>query len=215
MSNLLISLDPSFTRTGICIINFETKEIYFETASCKIGEKQFVNVVKAAQSVVSQLASIFSKYGNEFDLISEEPLPCSSMSSALYALDTLIYNTFESHIIKTYNPATLCSKIHGHKYDKKDSQELTEKYISELSKKGYKIASLIGSKRKITHDNAEAFLYAHLYLYNSGHADFQFNNSEEISKRKLRQLELKRREKLLLCNNEDLINGSKRMEETK
>lgn len=71
MNNILISLDPSFTRTGICIINLKTKEIYFETASCKIGEKQFVNVVKAAQSVVSQLANIFSKYGNEFDLISE------------------------------------------------------------------------------------------------------------------------------------------------
>lgn len=198
MNNILISLDPSFTRTGICIINFETKEIYFETASCKIGEKQFVNVVKAAQSVVSQLASIFSKYGNEFDLISEEPLPVSSMSSALYALDTLIYNTFESHIIKTYNPSTLCSKIHGHKYDKKDSQELTEKYLNKLISCGYTIKSIFGTKKKIPHDCCEALLYAHLFLHDNGHCDFQFDNSEEIKAYKLRKKELKKKEKELL-----------------
>lgn len=198
MNNILISLDPSFTRTGICIINFETKEIYFETASCKIGEKQFVNVVKAAQSVVSQLASIFSKYGNEFDLISEEPLPVSSMSSALYALDTLIYNTFESHIVKTYNPSTLCSKIHGHKYDKKDSQELTEKYLNKLISCGYKIKSIFGTKKKLPHDCAEALLYAHLFLHDNGHCDFQFDNSEEIKAYKLRKKELKKKEKELL-----------------
>lgn len=198
MNNILISLDPSFTRTGICIINLETKEIYFETASCKIGEKQFVNVVKAAQSVVSQLKNIFLKYGNEFDLISEEPLPVSSMSSALYALDTLIYNTFESHIIKTYNPSTLCSKIHGHKYDKKDSQELTEKYLNKLSSCGYTVKSVLGTKKKIPHDCCEALLYAHLFLHDSGHCDFQFDNSEEIKAYKLRKKELKKKEKELL-----------------
>ena len=198
MNNILISLDPSFTRTGICIINLETKEIYFETASCKIGEKQFVNVVKSAQSIVAQLVSIFSKYGNEFDLISEEPLPVSSMSSALYALDTLIYNTFENHIIKTYNPSTLCSKIHGHKYDKRDSQELTEKYLNKLTSCGYTIKSIFGTKKKLPHDCAEALLYAHLFLHDSGHCDFQFDNSEEIKAYKLRKKELKKKEKELL-----------------
>jgi hypothetical protein len=198
MNDILISLDPSFTRTGICIVNLKTKEIYFETASCKIGEKQFVNVVKAAQSIVSQLVSIFSKYGNNFDLISEEPLPVSSMSSALYALDTLIYNTFENHIIKTYNPSTLCSKIHGHKYDKRDSQELTEKYLNKLTSCGYTIKSIFGTKKKLPHDCAEALLYLHLFLHDSGHCDFQFDNSEEIKAYKLRKKELKKKEKELL-----------------
>lgn len=63
----LISLDPSFTRTGICII--KDKDIYFETASEKIGEKQFENVVHAAQSIVKQLRSVFDKYGIDFDLM--------------------------------------------------------------------------------------------------------------------------------------------------
>lgn len=196
----LIGLDPSYTRTGICII--KDKNIYFETASEKIGEKQFENVVSAAQSVVKQLRSIFYKYGEEFDLIHESPLPCSSMSPALYALDTLIYNEFESHIRHTYNPSTLKSKIHGHKYEKKDSVELTMKYIGILQKKGYEVKSLLGTKKKITHDNAEAFLYCHLYLHDSGHPDFQFDNTDEIQKYKLRMKELKKREKMLMQSEE-------------
>ena len=51
----LVGLDPSFTRTGICIIDVVNKTICFETASCKIGEKQFENVVHAAQSIGSKL----------------------------------------------------------------------------------------------------------------------------------------------------------------
>lgn len=196
----LVGLDPSFTRTGVCVIDLINKEIFFFTASCKIGEKQFENVVQAAQSVTKQIKDIiYSSYDvDKCAIVMEAPLPVSSMSSALYALDTLIYNTFESHIIKTYNPSTLCSKIHGHKYDKKDSQELTEKYLNKLSSCGYVIKSIFGTKKKIPHDCAEALLYAHLFLHDSGHCDFQFDNSEEIKAYKLRKKELKKKEKELL-----------------
>ena len=201
MSDILISLDPSFTRTGICVIDIANKKIEFYAVSCKIGEKQFENVVHAAQSIVKQLKDAFAKY-NDYTLIHESPLPMSSMSSALYSLDTLIYHTFESHIAKTYNPATLKSQIHGHKYDKKDSQELADKYIKNLERSGYIITSELGIKKKIPHDCCEAFLYAHLFLKDSGNADFQFDNKEEIAAYKLRMKELKRREKLLLSGKE-------------
>ena len=201
MSRFIVAIDPSYTRSGICII--KDKNIYFHTASEKIGEKQFVNVVKAAQSVVKQIKEIILSYGDEFDLIHEEPLPNSSMSAALYCLDSLLYTEFEPHIVKTYNPATLRSKIHGHKYDKKDSLDLADKYLKILTDNGYKTMSVIGSKRKITHDNAEAFLYAHLYLHDNGVSDFQFDNADDITAFKLRQKELKRREKLLLSDKEN------------
>jgi len=201
MSNILISLDPSYTRTGICIINLDSKEIFFDTASCKIGEKQFENIYRAAKSVVSQLSNIFSNY-EEYDLISESPLPCSSMSPALYGLDVLIMNEFESHVKKTYNPATLRSRIHGHKYEKKDSVELALTYLNKLSEIGYSIKSVLGTKKKIPHDCCEAFLYAHLYLHDLNHKDFQFDNSDEIEAFKKRQKELKKREKLLLSGKE-------------
>lgn len=201
MSRYLISLDPSFTRTGICVIDLVEKKIEFYAVSCKIGEKQFVNVVHAAQSIVNQLKDVFAKY-DEYDLVSEEPLPASSMSAALYALDTLLYSTFESHIVKTYNPSTLRSRIHGHKYEKKDSQNLTDRYIKILEKSGYIITSVFGTKKKIPHDSAEAFLYAHLYLHDSGHCDFQFDNTEDIVAYKLRMKELKKREKLLMSGKE-------------
>ena len=202
MSGVLISLDPSFTRTGICVIDLINKTISFDTASCKIGEKQFENVVHAAKSIVNQLSNIFSKY-TDYTLIHESPLPNSSMSSALYSLDTLIYYTFEDHIKCTYNPATLRSRIHGHKYDKNDSRNLADRYIEVLNKKGYNIISEMGTKKKICHDSAEAFLYAHLYLHDSKHPDFQFNNDEEIKKYKERMKELKKREKLLMSGKEE------------
>lgn len=198
MSRYIISLDCSFTRTGIAILDTVEKKFYFETASEKIGERQFENVVHAAQSIVSQLKTIFAPYGDDYDLIMEAPLPMSSMSAALYSLDTLIYNTFESHIKMTYNPATLRSKIHGRKYTKTDSQDLAYKYLKILEKSGYTIKSDIGTKKKITHDNAEAFLYIHLYLHNNGYSDFQFDNSQEIAAYKQRMKQLKEREKLLL-----------------
>lgn len=205
MSKYLIGLDPSFSRTGICIIDTESKYIYFDTASCKIGEKQFENVVHAAQSVVSQLKAVFDNVCgcDSISIVMESPLPMSSMSSALYSLDTLIYHTFEDHIQHTYNPATLRSRIHGHKYDKKDSQTLTEKYLNILAKSGYIIKSEMGTKKKVCHDCGEAFLYCHLWLKDSGHPDFQFDNADEIAAFKARMKELKRREKLLMSGKED------------
>lgn len=59
MSRYLISLDCSFTRTGVVILDTVEKKFYFETASEKIGERQFENVVHAAQSIVSQLKKIY------------------------------------------------------------------------------------------------------------------------------------------------------------
>lgn len=59
MSRYLIALDCSFTRTGICIIDLTEKKIYFYTASEKIGERQFENVVHAAKSIVNQLKKIY------------------------------------------------------------------------------------------------------------------------------------------------------------
>lgn len=203
MSRYLVSLDPSFTRTGICIIDLKEKNIQFYDASCKIGEKQFENVVHAAQSIVNQLSSIINEHcGDNYDLISESPLPMSSMSSALYSLDTLIYDKLESHVKITYNPSTLRSRIHGHKYDKKDSQNLADKYIKILEKSGYTITSVFGTKKKIPHDCAESFLYAHLYLKDIGHSDFQFDNADDIAAYKLRMKNLKKQEKLLMSGKE-------------
>lgn len=200
----IISLDPSYTRTGICILDLLNKNIYFHTASCKIGEKQFENVVHAAQSIVKQLSSIINDICGEayFSMIMESPLPASSMSPALYCLDSLIYNEFESHITKTYNPSTLRSRIHGRKYDKSDSVNLACKYLKILEDAGYTYYLIVDRARKVPHDCCEALLYLHTWLKDSGNKDFQFDNSEEIAAFKLRQKELKKREKLLLSSKE-------------
>lgn len=201
---ILIGIDPSYTRSGVCIINTTSKEIFFYTASQKIGDKVFENVVQAAKSVVNQLCDIFKSY-KDYDLIMESPLPCSSMSPALYALGTLIYTEFESHVRKTYNPATLKSQIHGHKYGKSDSVNLMMKYLNKLSDNGYTVKSILGTKKKIPHDCAEALLYCHLYLHDINHQDFQFDNAKEIAEYKARMKELKKREKALLSTKNEII----------
>ena len=124
------------------------------------------------------------------------------MSPALYCLDSLIYNEFESHITKTYNPSTLRSRIHGRKYDKSDSVNLACKYLKILEDVGYTYYLIVDRARKVPHDCCEALLYLHLWLKDSGNKDFQFDNSEEIAAFKLRQKELKKREKLLLSSKE-------------
>lgn len=199
-SRFIVSIDPSYTRSGICII--KDRCIYFHVASEKIGEKRFVNVVKAAQAIVKQIKDIVMSYGDNFSLVHEEPLPNSSMSAALYCLDSLIYTEFEPHIVKTYNPAVLRSRIHGCKYCKTDSVNLADKYLKVLINNGYTINMMLGRMRKIPHDCCEAFLYAHLYLHDSGAEDFQFDNADEIAAFKLRRKELKKREKLLLSGME-------------
>ena len=67
-----------------------------------------------------------------------------------------------------------------------------------MQEKEYIVLFAMGTKKKLVHDCAEAFLYAHLYLKESGHPDFQFDNADEIAAYKQRVKELKKREKELL-----------------
>jgi hypothetical protein len=81
-------------------------------------------------------------------------------------------------------------------------QNLAEKYLKILEKSGYMIISILGTKKKVNNDAAEAFLYAHLFLKDLGNSDFQFDNAEDIATYKLRMKELKKREKLLMSGRE-------------
>lgn len=188
--NVLVSFDASFTRTGICIILLKEKEIYFDTTSCKIGEKNFINTYTAARTIANSLQTIVSNYTDDPVVIMESPLPLSSMSSALYCLDTLIYDVFYPNVAMTYNPATLRSRIHRKKYTKHDSIMLAKSYLETLKTKGFQVKSLIGTKKVIPHDCAEALLYAHTYLKDIGLEDFQFDNSEQLKSLKRKEKEI-------------------------
>lgn len=50
----------------------------------------------------------------------------------------------------------------------------------------------------------EAFLYCHLWLNESGHSDFQFDNTEDLKVYRDRMKELKKREKALLSGPSDI-----------
>ena len=112
---ILIGLDPSFTRTGIAVLNTETKVLTLRTCGCAItsnGEKKdFKHVLNASLCVIHQIDEEIKEIARDRDdnscpykdafidnytwsykdafMVCEEPLPLSLMSAALYCLDSL------------------------------------------------------------------------------------------------------------------------------
>lgn len=151
--SIFVGLDPSFTRTGLSLVDTENKEVLFTSFSCQIGEKQFENVYKASKNIVASLQSFLSPYKN-VRIVMECPLPSAMFSPGLYCLDTLIFSTFESLIDRTYSPTYLV-KLHGkRKYTKQDSVDLALERLEVLKDKGYVV-----KQKRINHDCAESFLY--------------------------------------------------------
>lgn len=171
--SILASLDPSFTSTGLAILNLETKTIY--TRAIKVGcpDKSFDGMQKSISDIIDILKSEFDKFKVNA-LVHEQPFPGQMFSPALYGLDSVINHTFKDIIIHTYHP-TILRKIHGFKYKKKDSKELALKAITELDDYVYinnavenkhEKKDLFGNKLarngdySITSDESEALLYA-------------------------------------------------------
>lgn len=172
---ILIGLDPSFTRTGIAVLNTDSKKIFLRTCGCAItsnGEKKdFKHVLNASLGVIHQIDEELKEIARDDNyswsykdafMVCEEPLPLSLMSAALYCLDSLLINYFSTFVqIHTFNVSFLKHLKKQMGYDdkngngKKNSVELARKYIDLLIKKGW----AIDCDNNLCHDCAEAFLY--------------------------------------------------------
>ena len=181
---IIIGLDPSFTRTGIAILNTEKKKLILRTCGCAItsnGEKKdFKHVLNASLGVIHQIDEELKEiarddhyswsYKDAF-MVCEEPLPLSLMSAALYCLDSLLINYFSNFFqIRTFNVSFLKHLKKQRGYDdkngngKKNSVALAGQYIDLLIKKGWSIeynGKLFWQPcdEPLCHDCAEAFLY--------------------------------------------------------
>lgn len=149
----LVGIDPSFTRTGIAILT-KDKNIIFHTLSESIGKKDFIHTYKAAYSLANQLRDYLEQF-RPYKVVMEYAPPVSSMSPALYCLDSLYHYVLHDSIIKLYNPMKLTSIIGKKNRTKADSVLLGTKYISTLESQGWSLTQ----KRKPCHDCLEALIY--------------------------------------------------------
>ena len=165
---VLASIDPSFTSTGLAIIDLNNKTIYTRAIQIGCPEQEM-------------------KKHNVDSLVHEEPFPGQMFSPALYGLDSAIFQTFQTMILHTYHP-TILRKIHGGKYTKTDSKNLAlkvlslltdYKYINNLPENKKDKKDIFGNKLTrngeyaITSDESEAFLYAVTTLIKYGADRFQ------------------------------------------
>jgi hypothetical protein len=175
----IVGIDPSFSRTGLCCVMQDgSKRVLFHNLSHPITGKASVDgtVKRGFHSVFESafaLANDVTSWVMSFDpvrVVMEEPLPASSMSPALYCLDSLIFERIKDHVLQTYNPSTLRT-IHAKRdYTKTDSVNRATKLLERFHAAGWSvpIVSKTGKIRPPCHDCCEAFLYICHYLNTHG-----------------------------------------------
>lgn len=160
LNKTMIGIDPSFSRTGIAILT-KDKQIIFHTLSEQIGKKDFIHTYSSAYSLATQLQEYLEQF-KPFNVVMEYAPPVSSMSPALYCLDSLYHYVLHPYIVHLYHPMTLTSIIGKKDRAKADSVLKGLSIIKELQDNGW----VLQQKRKPCHDCLEALIYVDYYLKN-------------------------------------------------
>lgn len=151
---MIVGLDISFKRTGICQI--DSNSIAFATVGLEIGEKTYANVFNQARVVAN---GVLAHVPADSLLISEEPVANSSFSSGLYCLDSLIFDGAIKQGVKTIyttHPSYIGYLHQTRSYHKSDSVALAEKFLKVFADAGYSILR----PSRLPHDCAEALFIA-------------------------------------------------------
>lgn len=175
----LIGIDPSYSRTGLCaVLQDGSKRVVFHTLSHPMTGKASVDgeVKRGFHAVFESafaLANDVADWVRSFEpvgVIMEEPLPASSMSPALYALDSMIFERLHDSVIHTYNPSTLRTIHSKRDYTKTDSVNRATKLLEKFLAAGWgvPVVSKTNRVRPPCHDCCEAFLYICHYLNTNG-----------------------------------------------
>lgn len=167
---LYFSFDLSFTGTGICMMDDDTKTIQFWQLKTTLDKhKTFESVQRGITSILQGIENITAdhEHNKSMKMIMEQPFVGGCWSAGLYGLDSAFYQRWREYIVKTYHPNTL-KKVMG-KHTKKDSINLAHAIINELESCGWRVVS---PASKITHDQSEALIYNTLYHIEEKHPDF-------------------------------------------
>ena len=156
---ILLGIDASFSRTGLCHIDVDNKRITIGRIQGKIGDKTFQNIINLSTSHTIQLANFINTNGKPNYVIAEEPFNGGEFSSGLHALDaTFMFYLRTCKLVKEiYNlhPSYL-THLHGRGYKGSTSVKLAQKIIQCFIENGYTFNTSLG---KVCHDEAEAIIF--------------------------------------------------------
>ena len=178
MNIVLIGIDPSLKRTGICAIDIKSKEVYIEKVLGPVGCKSFDDVLINAQAMKEGVESFFNLrgLGKYISAIMEIPPPMGQFSSGLWGLDILL----ASHIVVDKRvfqyiaiPPNYLAHLHGtRKYTKTESVDKSLLIIAKLIEIGYEVyvegkcVRLNSTQRKgLCHDMSESLIMASRLMY--------------------------------------------------
>lgn len=158
LNQTLVGIDPSFTRTGIVVLTRD-KKVYFHTLSETIGKKDFVHTYNSAYSLANQLRDYLNQF-KPYKVVMEYAPPVSSMSPALYCLDSLYHFVLHDSVVQLYHPMLMTTIIGKKDRSKADSVLKGVSILRELQNDGWEIMQ----KRKPCHDCFEALIYVDYYI---------------------------------------------------
>lgn len=170
---LYLAIDPSYSKTGLCIYNHNTKEILFTSVSPEGTNKTYHEAFQRSSYIINNILENIS--GRDTTIIIEEPMVTSMMASRLGLLSgVLVSNIYNKDYIKniyTLNPIVVKQVNSVYKNKEKLNKKQLSKYIVSqmlevLELEGFTITLLTdkfnkdGSpkKRQLSHDEAEAFI---------------------------------------------------------
>lgn len=180
---IYLGVDPSFTKTGICLFNCLTKSIVFNTAIPEGTNDTYKITVERSEYIAEKVIETIYKHvlpscsNSSLTLVFEEPLKSSIKASSLGILSGVFYHAVSQtkeieriFVIPPHYVSWLAGPIaKREKLAKKTaSRSVAEQLLYLLESKGYTI-SIINDKidsrgrqkkRKISHDELEALLLA-------------------------------------------------------
>ena len=171
---ILAGIDPSFSCSGISVMDTEKKIIRISDVREKIGVKNYQNIFWTSLDVYDGVDKILNCLGEVDYIVSETPYAGGQFSSGLHALDSIIFlNLLYSH--KSLQKVFLISSrflTHVHrkngikKYSKSDSTKLVREGIFPILEK-YDFDIEYGNKYKekkdfkggLNNNTAESFIF--------------------------------------------------------
>jgi len=210
----LLSIDPSYSNTGLCLIDFSNKEITFKRVRPDGTNDSYLETVDRADKIMTEIFELLlTRQPNH--IVQEEPLLTSQKSSVLGVLGGIITNNllkmvdlFSRQNLRPYkyitiNPrvvSSVCSKT-AKKLNltkKKASTHVGKIFLELLENKGFKVDVIQDTKRKrvISNDEYEALILAIVYLSQEHQDFFTFEEMRTIKgiKEKDYELNIKRGE---------------------